>query len=52
MFVAAFFAHAGDPFGRREKALLFLTVFAALAFTGGGRYTIESLFRRGAVAKR
>jgi putative oxidoreductase len=52
MFVAAFLAHAGDPFGRREKSLLFFAVFAALALTGGGRYTVESLFRRGAPAKR
>jgi putative oxidoreductase len=46
MAVASFFAHAGDPFGRREKALLFLVGFATLALTGGGSYTIEALFGR------
>ncbi|MEZ5313875.1 MAG: DoxX family protein [Thermoanaerobaculia bacterium] len=43
MAVAAFVAHAGDPFGRREKALLFLSGFVALALLGGGRYTVEAL---------
>jgi putative oxidoreductase len=52
MATAAFVAHAGDPFGRREKALLFLVGFVTLALTGGGRYTLESRFgRRGRAAK-
>jgi putative oxidoreductase len=46
MATAAFLAHAGDPFGRREKALLFLTGFIALALTGGGRYSVEALFSK------
>ena len=37
MFVAAFVVHWGDPFGRIEKALLFLTVFVILMMTGPGK---------------
>ncbi len=53
MATAALFAHAGDPFPRREKALLFLVGFVALALTGGGSYTVEALFtKRGRAAKK
>ena len=52
MATAAFVAHAGDPFGRREKALLFLVGFVTLALTGAGRYSLESqLGRRGRAAR-
>ena len=41
MFIAAFVVHWGDPFGRVEKALLFLTVFVILMMTGPGKYSID-----------
>jgi len=41
MFVAAFFAHADDPFGRKEKALLFLVMFVAIILLGPGKYSID-----------
>ena len=44
MFVAAFIVHRGDPFGRVEKALLFLTVFVILMMTGPGKYSIDRKF--------
>ena len=44
MFVAAFIVHWGDPFGRVEKALLFLTVFVVLMMTGPGKYSIDRKF--------
>ncbi len=44
MFVAAFIVHMGDPFGRVEKALLFLTVFLILMLTGPGKYSIDKKF--------
>ena len=44
MFVAAFIVHWGDPFGRVEKALLFLTVFVILMMTGAGKYSIDRKF--------
>ena len=44
MFIAAFVVHWGDPFGRVEKALLFLTVFVILMMTGPGKYSIDRKF--------
>jgi len=44
MFVAAFIAHGGDPFGKMEMSLLYLTIFTTLFFTGGGKYSISNLF--------
>ena len=44
MFVAAFIVHMGDPFGRVEKALLFLAVFVILMLTGPGKYSIDKKF--------
>ena len=44
MFVAAFIVHLGDPFGKIEKALLFLTVFVILMMTGPGKYSIDRKF--------
>lgn len=41
MAVAVFFAHAGDPFGRKEKAVLFLLLFVFLFLTGGGKYSLD-----------
>ena len=44
MFVAVFIVHMGDPFGRVEKALLFLAVFSVLMLTGPGKYSIDKKF--------
>ena len=44
MFVAAFLVHWGDPFGRVEKALLFLTIFVILMMTGAGKYSVDRKF--------
>lgn len=41
MSVAALIAHAGDPFGIKEKAVLFLLLFIVIALTGGGKYSID-----------
>jgi putative oxidoreductase len=46
MLVAALIHHAGDDIGERELPLLFATAFLALAVLGGGRYGLETLFRR------
>ncbi|MCA0386872.1 MAG: DoxX family protein [Bacteroidetes bacterium] len=43
MVVAAFIAHGDDPFQKKEMALLYLTVFGTLFFTGGGKYSISAL---------
>jgi len=43
MFVAAFISHAGDPFGERELALLFMFAALFLTMAGGGRYSADAL---------
>jgi len=45
MIVAVFFGHAGDPFARRELALMFAFVALMFAFVGGGRYAADRLIR-------
>ena len=41
MLVAIFFAHASDPFGRKEKAILFLVMFIAIILLGPGKYSLD-----------
>ena len=44
MFVAGIIYHASDPFGTKEKALLFLVIFVVLVLMGAGKYSINKLF--------
>ncbi|HEX8333607.1 MAG TPA: DoxX family protein [Segetibacter sp.] len=46
MLVAAFVAHADDPFGKKEMALLYLVVFITLLITGPGKYSIDNALAR------
>ncbi len=41
MAVAAFISHAGDPFPKMEKALLYLVGFTAIALLGSGKYSVD-----------
>ncbi|MEP3210140.1 MAG: DoxX family protein [Maribacter sp.] len=41
MLVAAAIAHAADPFGKKEKALLFLVIFVAIILLGPGKYSVD-----------
>ena len=41
MLVAAAIVHADDPFGNKEKALLYLVVFICIALLGPGKYSID-----------
>ncbi|MGI9546309.1 MAG: DoxX family protein [Flavobacteriaceae bacterium] len=41
MFVAAFIHHSSDPFGTKEKALLFLVIFVVIFLVGPGRFSID-----------
>jgi len=41
MAVAAFMVHAADPFGTKEKVLLYLFAFVIFALTGAGKYPVD-----------
>jgi putative oxidoreductase len=46
MGVAAFVAHAADPFRTREMALLFLALALVFLALGGGRFALDRRFQR------
>ena len=41
MLVAAAIVHSADPFGTKEKALLFLVTFVAMILLGPGKYSMD-----------
>ena len=41
MAVAAFVVHGADPFGTKEKALLYLCAFIVIALVGAGKYSVS-----------
>ena len=41
MAVATFIVHGADPFGVKEKALLFLILFVTIILLGPGKYSID-----------
>jgi len=43
MAVAAFYAHAGDPFADRELSVLFLTAYLVILLLGAGSYSFDKL---------
>jgi putative oxidoreductase len=47
MAVAAFGAHAADPFSKKEMALLYLAISLTVAIAGAGRYSLDAkIFKR------
>ena len=46
MATAVIFAHANDPFGVKEKPLLFLVCFTFLLLIGAGRYSVDNNLRK------
>lgn len=41
MMVAAFIVHGSDPFGSKEKALLFLSFFVCVLLLGPGKFSLD-----------
>lgn len=46
MMIAAFVAHAADPFQKKELALLYLAACVLLAFMGPGRFSLDRWIRK------
>ncbi len=42
MATAAIFVHTNDPFGVKEKPLLFLVCFAFIFVVGAGKYSVDA----------
>ncbi len=43
MGVAAFISNADDPFGKGEKALLYLAAYLVILLVGSGRFSLDRL---------
>ncbi len=41
MMVAAFVVHADDPFGTKEKALMYACAFLVMVLAGAGKYSVD-----------
>lgn len=46
MCVALFVIHANDPLAVKELALMYLTIFVLMFFSGPGRFSADSIIRR------
>ncbi len=46
MAVAGLITHAADPYGRKEKAFLFMFVAIMYLLVGAGRYAIDGFIKR------
>ena len=46
MLVAIFMVHIQDPFGRMEKAILFLAVYLSIFLMGPGAYSLDTIVRK------
>jgi putative oxidoreductase len=46
MFVAAFVAHADDPFRQKEMALLYILIYLTLLVVGSRKYSIDYLLKK------
>lgn len=46
MAVAAFIRHADDPFGSKEKAILYVFIALVFLLTGSGKYSLDRVIRK------
>lgn len=45
MLVAAFITHYGDGIQKQEKALLYVLIYLMILVKGGGKFTIDHIFK-------
>lgn len=46
MCVAVFIVHSGDPLNAVEPALMYLTIFVLMFFSGPGNFSVDVIIRR------
>lgn len=46
MLVAILYAHAADPFGKKELAVIFVLLYTGFLILGAGKYSIDYLISR------
>lgn len=46
MVIAAFVVHAGDPFDKRELALIYLSVYLLIMTFGAGKFSIDHMIEK------
>ena len=46
MLVAAFITHASDPFGNKEKALMYILIYGSILIFGAGKFSLDALIKR------
>ncbi len=46
MIVAAFVVHLADPFARKEKAIIYLSIYVALFFSGAGGFSLDRIMKK------
>ncbi|PWJ44624.1 DoxX family protein [Sediminitomix flava] len=42
MLVAVFIVHGGDPIGKKELGLMYLSMYTVLLMMGGGKYSLDA----------
>lgn len=45
MIVGVFIIHGGDPWAKKELAVIYLVGFTLIFFSGGGKYSLQKLFK-------
>jgi putative oxidoreductase len=52
MMIAIFVAHAADPFAKKELAVIYAAMYVLFLFTGGGKYSLDSILHRKFFSKK
>ncbi len=52
MVVIIFVFHAGDPFEKREDALLYILPYIILLATGGGKYSLDKVIENYLISRK
>ncbi len=52
MLVAIYYAHGGQPFAKKELALIYLVFYFGLLILGAGRYSVDHLIASGKSRRR